>query len=362
MRLSVSLAIAFGLLFRACSVAGVPLPDLGSELGPLNEKLDPSFEDARLVVSALTARSQSLAGVERQAMDELIGHVKQPFVAESVYLRLANLEPQHRAALETAQKKLKSLETNPPRRVGGAVDFALKDRLKQDANAAVIRAEKELAEIALAPGHLTGQLATTNSIAAAYQREGRTDIALALAGSLHAVASRRRLQLDFEPVLSFAWVRMSKLSPVQRSVEQDRAKRLLTGYVAMHEGARNVSGFGADALYESAKSGDLAGSLLSYALLQEGLRAESRLDKAIDGCLEIICFQPEPGDHAAKARLALNTLLEPIAGKSAAERFAENAVRDALALVEPRIATPEIAEVLAGILAAGAQLATAPRP
>ncbi|MBL9130982.1 MAG: hypothetical protein JNG86_07275 [Verrucomicrobiaceae bacterium] len=336
------------------------LPMLGQELAPLNEKADPSFEDARQVVASLTAAASRLAGAERRAMDELIGQLKQPFIAELAYQRLVAQAPQYQAALDSGRKKLESIEKNPPRRVGGAVDVGFKDRMVQDANAAIIQAEKGLEEIKLAAGQLVAQLGTTNSTAAAYLREARRDVAQALAGSMFAIASRHHLRLDFEPALSYVWVRMSKLSPVQRSVEQDRAKRMLVGYVALHEGAKAVSGFGADAFYQSAKSGDLASSLLSFFILQEGLEQQARLDKTIDSCLEVVCYQPEPGDYPAKARLALNQLLKPITGKSATERFAENVVHDALAAVEPRLATPQISGLLATVLLEGAKLATAP--
>lgn len=339
--------------------AQVNLPPLAEELRSLNEKPDPGFEDARLVIQALSATAASKTGADKNAIEELISQIKHPFVHEAQWVRLCNGAPALRAAVDAAKKKIQSLETNPPRRVGGAVDTGMKDMLMQGANQSLIAAEKNLAEIQFGAAKLAAQLATTNSTAADYLRAGRQDIALALASSMYAVAERHRLELGFTPALSYEWVKMTKLSPVQRAVEQDRASKLLVGHVALHEGAKALGSMSVDALYDSAKSGDLAGSVISFVLLQEGMEQQKKHDRMVDSCLEVLFFQPEPGDYPAKMRLVLNKVLEPVTATPPAQRFTENVVRDAIAAVDARLATPEFTKLFATVLTTGLQQAMA---
>ncbi|WP_395737996.1 hypothetical protein [Prosthecobacter sp.] len=333
--------------------AEIRLPALTAELRPLNEKPTPSMEDARQTILALTQVAAASPEPERQAVNDLINQIKQPFVAEFEYQSLVRSGPQHQASLTEARKSLERLEKNPPRRVGGAVDIGHKSLYMQQAHDKAVAAEHALEEIKLGAGRLAGHLATTNSLAAAYLRMGRQDIAISLASSLFSVAERQNVSLEFEPALSYAWVRMKKLSEVEREVERNRSSKLLAQYVAIHEGAKAINGMSADYLYKSAKNGDLVGSIVSFAILREGLKQQARFDQTINFCLEVVFFQPEPSDYAAKMRIVLDKVLQPISGKSAGERFAENIVHDTLAAVDTKYATPEIVKGMMTILSAG---------
>ncbi|WP_395742211.1 hypothetical protein [Prosthecobacter sp.] len=339
--------------------AEIKLPPLAEQLRPLNQNPTPSMADAKLAIQALgNTALERTSPDEKKALADLINQIKQPFLAEYAYQTLIARQPQYRADLDSAHKTLERLQKNPPMRVGGGIDVGHRDMYVKRAHEMATAAEQGLAEIKHAAGRLAEQLTTTNSMASAYLRLGRADIALSLASGMFAVAERQRLNLEFEPALSYAWVRMKKLSQVEQEVEKDRARRLLVGYVALHEGAKAIGGMGADALYKSAKSGDLVGSIASFTLLNEGLKQQARFDKTIDVCLEVVFHQPEPSDYSAKMRLVLDRVLKPVSGKSVGERFSENLVRDALAAVDARLATPQIASSLVGILSAGLAEAT----
>ena len=87
------------------------------------------------------------------------------------------------------------------------------------------------------------------------------------------------------------------------------------------------------------------------------MKQQARFDRTINVCLEVVFFQTEPGDYAAKMRVVLDKVLQPISGKSAGERFAENIVHDALSAVDERLANPEVVKAMTTILSAGLEAA-----
>lgn len=359
---SVVIAMIAWLLDPACLAQTAPtasLPLLTEELRPINEKPDPSFEDARLTIQALTTKSAACSNVgERTAVSQFIEQIKQPFIAEAGYLQLVALGPKIKEKINEFENKLADVKKNPPRRTGGEVDVRLQGLMEIEYKKKIAEAQVAMSEVNSAPRKLAAQLATTNSTAAAYLRAGRQDAALALASSMFAVAARYYLSLDFTPALGYAWVKMKKLTPVQRQVEQERARKLLVGYVALHEGAKAISSMSADVLYQSAKTGDLSGSVLSYVLLQEGLAEQRKNDAMIDFCLEVVFFQPQPSDYSARMRLVLNRILAPAAAKPARERFTAVFVRETIVAISPELGTPVVADTMSSILLAGLEQAS----
>ncbi len=343
------------------------LPPLAGELRALVEVPQPTLEDAKQCIQGLMAAKAGLKIDASVEMDNLIACVKKPFVTEAGFQAQQAAIPKLQEDLAAAQQKLESVRSVAPLDIQGHVNYLFWQLMQNKAGDAIRAAQTKLAN-ASQPKPLLRQLAATNSDIALYMRNGRLDVALALASCLFAVQHREKLVLDFEPALSRWWVAMKKLDPVSRQLEQEKARKELIAWVAMNINARNVTRAGINSATSGLRDDKAFWETLGSAeLITAGMQAERQTELMINVCLEVIFFQPQPCDDARQVRLAMQRMLSNEGSeRNGPERFGKQAVESALTAVDPKLGgNVAIVGALFSVLQAGyeqARAASRPAP
>lgn len=190
---------------QAATTSPLASPAVVLCLRPLRLTQQPGLTEAVESVRRLTALAKTQEGTAQRALDALSFIIKDLFLKEQGIIRAeqALVEAENRALAK--EKHARHTETVGSKLSGPNPRLAVMFRQEAaDLRASAIRQRDEALRV------MKEKIIGYNQSVAYFQSQGDTEVVIALASSLYAVADRRLPGFDFKPKVSREWITQMK--------------------------------------------------------------------------------------------------------------------------------------------------------
>jgi hypothetical protein len=334
------------LAFAQCIADAKPTdnPLVKQALQKFSLSAAPTVDQAKLCVESI---EKAQAGPDAEKFTTLL---KELYRAESrvsaasslIYTKLGKLKATH----DRAYKQALSYRKDPIRTVQGTVDVPRTNITIENLNRECQRSasEYEIERLKLEPTlkPLTEQLTVTNAALHGYLDSGEREMLIALGTAFFAVKERNAVALGITPPISATWLRLRKLSPGQLVDAMSNARTELATWVEKNLLAKGATELGMHLTISSLESENPLFNVLGGGYLAtQGLEVQRQTEFKMQGCLEILLFDPDA--NAASKKISAAALQQFITGADPktplGQRFSDEAIGKFLGKIDSRLAT-----------------------